>query len=76
MKQFLIALAFIGIIGSMASAGFFLVRRDDEGKEGENGRGVFFSLALRVGLSVLLFLCILLAWKLGLMQPVGIPTNL
>ena len=31
------------------------------------------ALALRVGFSVLLFLCILLAWKLGFIQPTGIP---
>ena len=29
--------------------------------------------ALAVGLSVLLFLCILLAWKLGWVQPTGLP---
>ncbi|MFO0471301.1 MAG: DUF2909 domain-containing protein, partial [Pseudomonadota bacterium] len=29
-------------------------------------------LALRVGLSILVFLCILIAWKLGYIQPTGI----
>jgi hypothetical protein len=33
------------------------------------------ALAVRVGLSVLLFLCILLAWKLGFIQPTGLPTG-
>ena len=30
-------------------------------------------LALRVGFSILLFICILLAWKFGYIQPTGIP---
>jgi hypothetical protein len=31
-----------------------------------------FALALRVGISILLFVSILLAWKLGYIQPTGI----
>ena len=31
------------------------------------------ALAFRVGLSILLFVCILLAWKLGYIKPTGIP---
>jgi hypothetical protein len=31
------------------------------------------ALALRVGLSIVLFLCLLLAWKLGYIQPTGLP---
>jgi hypothetical protein len=30
------------------------------------------ALALRVGLSVLLFICVLVAWKLGYIRPTGI----
>jgi hypothetical protein len=33
------------------------------------------ALALRIGLSVLLFICILVAWKLGYIQPTGIPAG-
>ena len=29
--------------------------------------------AMRVGLSIALFLCLLLAWKLGYIQPTGLP---
>jgi len=36
---------------------------------------VFWSLALRVGLSVLVFVCILLAWELGYLHPSGLPVN-
>ena len=31
------------------------------------------ALGLRVGLSIVLFLCLLLAWKLGYIQPTGLP---
>jgi hypothetical protein len=33
------------------------------------------ALAFRVGFSILLFLCILLAWKLGYIRPTGIPLS-
>lgn len=76
MKQWLFALAFLGIIGSLASALVFMMRRGDEtagqGDDPRRARRMFLSLALRVGLSVLLFLCILLAWKLGWIQPSGL----
>jgi hypothetical protein len=31
------------------------------------------ALAFRVGISILLFLCILLSWKMGWLHPTGIP---
>jgi hypothetical protein len=31
------------------------------------------ALTVRIGLSVFLFLCMLLAWKLGYIQPTGLP---
>jgi hypothetical protein len=31
------------------------------------------ALTVRIGLSVLLFLCLLLSWKLGYIQPGGLP---
>jgi len=33
------------------------------------------ALALRVGLSIVLFLCILAAWQLGYIQPTGLPAT-
>jgi hypothetical protein len=30
------------------------------------------ALALRVGFSIVLFICVLVAWKLGYIQPTGI----
>lgn len=61
-----IAIAFILILGSLGSALFFLMR--DKGRSNNTVR----SLAVRVALSITLFLLILLAYKLGYIQPKGI----
>jgi len=34
-----------------------------------------WALALRVGFSIVLFLCILIGWKLGYIHPTGIPAG-
>jgi hypothetical protein len=31
------------------------------------------ALAFRVGFSIVLFICVLVAWKMGWIQPTGIP---
>lgn len=61
-----VAIAFILILGSLGSALFFLMR--DKGRSNNTVR----SLAVRVALSITLFLLILLAYKLGYIQPKGI----
>lgn len=77
MKQVLIGLAFVGILGSLASALFFMMKKDKPGEPDDPKRAahMVWALALRVGISVLLFVCILLAWKLGYIQPSGLPQN-
>ena len=69
--KYLVALAFIGILGSLGWALFFMLKdgRDGKAKSG----GMARALTVRIGLSVLLFLCLLLSWKLGYIQPGGIP---
>ncbi|MGB3067555.1 MAG: twin transmembrane helix small protein [Ottowia sp.] len=75
MKQLLVGIAFIGIIGSLASALFFMMRgsKPGEGNDPKRANRMVRALAMRVGLSVLLFICVLIAWKLGYIQPTGIP---
>jgi hypothetical protein len=68
--KYLVALAFLAIIASLGSALFFMMRDGRDGKPKTSNMAR--ALALRVGFSVLLFLCILLAWKLGYIQPTGI----
>ena len=61
-----IAVAFVLIIGSLASALFFLMR--DKGRS----NGTVQALATRVGLSITLFLLVLLSYKMGWIQPKGL----
>ena len=69
--KYLVALAFLAIIGSLGSALFFMMRDGRDGKPKTSNMAR--ALAVRVGLSILLFVCVLLAWKLGYIQPTGIP---
>jgi len=64
--KIIVAIAFILIIGSLASALLFLMR--DKGKSNRT----VYALTLRVGFSVLLFILLLIAYKSGLIQPTGI----
>jgi urea transporter len=64
--KIIVAIAFILIIGSLASALVFLMK--DKGKTNRT----VHALALRVGFSVTLFILILIAYKLGWIEPTGI----
>ncbi len=70
---YLVALAFLAILGSLASALFFMLKDGTDGKRKTSNMAR--ALAFRVGFSVLLFVCILIAWKLGYIQPTGIPVG-
>jgi len=61
-----VAIAFVLIIGSLASALFFLMR--DKGRSNRTVQ----ALAMRVGLSITLFLLVLFAYKMGWIQPTGL----
>jgi hypothetical protein len=67
---YLVAMAFIAIIASLGSALFFMLKDGTGGKRKTSNMAR--ALAFRVGFSVLLFVCILIAWKLGYIQPTGI----
>lgn len=82
--QILFAIAFIAIIASLGAALFFMLRggghSSDDINEPTNlasqrNKGMARALAVRVGVSVVLFICVLLAWKLGYIQPHGLPTG-
>lgn len=64
--KILVAIAFILILASLGSALFYMMR--DKGTTNKTVR----SLALRVGLSVALFIFILVAHYMGWIQPTGI----
>ena len=69
--KYLVLLAFLAILGSLGAALFFMMRdgRNGEAKTTHMAR----ALALRVGFSILLFVCVLVAWKLGYIHPTGLP---
>lgn len=70
--KFVIVIAFIGILGALGAAGFFMLqngrRRDDK-----RGAHMARALAVRVGVSVALFLFILFCWLMGWIEPTGLP---
>ena len=72
--MYLVILAFLAIIGSLAAALYFMLRgggREAGSRSGHMAR----ALAFRVGFSIVLFICVLVAWKLGYIQPTGIPAG-
>lgn len=71
--KYLVLVAFLAILASLGSALFFMMKdgRDGRPKSGNMAR----ALAFRVGFSILLFVCILIAWRLGYIQPTGIPAG-
>jgi len=71
--RYLVLLAFVAIIGSLGSALYFMLRDGQDGKARTNNMAR--ALAFRVGFSILLFVCILVAWKLGYIRPTGIPVG-
>jgi hypothetical protein len=76
MMKVLVAVAFFAIIGSLGSALFFMMRGGSAGSDDKKkGDNMARALAFRIGFSVLLFICLLIAWKLGWIQPTGIPLN-
>jgi Protein of unknown function (DUF2909) len=71
--SYLVALAFLAILASLGAALFFMMRDGIDGKRKTSNMAR--ALAFRVGFSVLLFICILIGWKMGYIQPTGIPVG-
>ena len=70
---YLIVVAFLAILASLGAALYFMLQDGRDGKTKTNHMAR--ALALRVGFSILLFVCVLLAWKLGYIHPTGIPVG-
>ena len=64
--RYVVIVAFVLIFASLGSALVFMMK--DRGKSDRT----VYALALRVGFSISLFLFILIAYKLGWIQPTGI----
>ena len=70
---YIVALAFFAVLASLGSALFFMLKDGSDGKRKTSNMAR--ALAFRVGFSILLFICILISWKLGYIQPTGIPAG-
>jgi hypothetical protein len=60
-------------LASLAAALFFMVRNKPDNEDTPKASPMAKALAFRIGISVVLFISILLSWKMGWIQPSGIP---
>ena len=68
LYKVLVILVFAGILASLGSALYQLSRGN-----GGDSKKMARALTIRVGLSVVLFLLLMLAWYAGLIAPHGLP---
>lgn len=71
--KIVVIVAFVAILGSLAGALFFMMRRSDDEDNDRRSKLMARALTLRIGFSVLLFLLVLLSWHMGWIQPTGLP---
>lgn len=71
--KIVILLALVAIVAALGGAGLFMLRRGrtDDGSQSR----MAWALALRVGLSVALFLFVLLSYWMGWIHPTGLPVG-
>ncbi len=72
----LMVLVLVAVLGALASAGFFMLKRDPGAGSDDpaaRDRRMARALAVRVGLCVALFIVILIGWALGWVRPGGLP---
>ena len=68
--KYLVIQAIQALQGRQGSARYVMMQDGRDGKPKTSNMAR--ALAFRVGFSIVLFLCVLLAWKLGYIQPTGI----
>jgi type II secretory pathway pseudopilin PulG len=74
--SWIIAVALLGILAALATAGLFMLRRGRDGdSQGRADKRMARALAARVALSVALFLFILFAYWMGWITPTGVPVG-
>lgn len=71
--KIVIVVFLLAVVAALASAGVMMLRkrRDND----PNGALMARALAVRVGLSVAIFLLVLFAYLMGWIQPTGIPLS-
>jgi len=71
--RILVIVVFLGILVSLGSALYHLSRGGKDPRTLDDSKKMARALTWRVGLSVALFLLLMLAWYAGLIEPHGIP---
>ena len=61
----------LAVLAVLGAAGVLMLR--SRRSQGQPDRRMAWALALRVALSIGLFLLLLLSWRLGWFQPTGLP---
>jgi ABC-type uncharacterized transport system YnjBCD permease subunit len=74
----LVAIVFLVILAALAAAGFFMLRSSGSSGDADTDAAARNSrmaraLTVRIAVSVVLFICVLLAWKFGYIRPSGLP---
>jgi hypothetical protein len=76
---YLVLAGFVAIIGSLAVALVFMLRGDrgtgvdPTNPDAPRNKHMARALAFRVGFSILLFVVVLISYKMGWIQPTGLP---
>ncbi|MFY7976157.1 MAG: DUF2909 domain-containing protein [Rubrivivax sp.] len=73
MKSIMVVLM-VAVLVALAGAGVFMLRKGNDDNT-RRSKDMARALALRVALSVTLFLVILLSWAMGWIQPSGLPVG-
>jgi hypothetical protein len=69
--KLMIVLTLLAVLAALASAGVFMLRKPRS--DDPRGTAMARALAVRVGLSVALFLVVLFCYWMGWIQPTGVP---
>jgi hypothetical protein len=68
-----IVILLVAVLAALAGAGLFMLRKGAE--PGSKSPAMARALAVRVALSVTVFLLVLVAWHFGWIKPSGIPIS-
>ena len=68
-----IVILLVAVLAALAGAGLFMLRKGSE--PGTKSPAMARALAVRVALSITVFLFVLLAWYMGWIKPSGIPIS-
>jgi hypothetical protein len=74
MKYFVIG-AFVVIIASLAGALVAMMRGDSGSGDAQRSRRMARALTVRIGVSVILFIAVIVSYHLGWIQPTGLPVR-